>query len=155
MSKTDLGKKFEEIFKQNWKKCFPGPFIFRLKDQMSGFLETSGNPCDFICFPSKYLFLIECKEHRGNSIPFTVIPQYERLLNYKDIQNVRPGILIWFSEKDKVIWVSIQEAEKMVLDGKKSISLKMLEEKSYNIIEIPSIKKRVFMESDYTILVTE
>lgn len=42
--------------------------------------------------------------------------------------------------------------EKMVLDGKKSISVKMLEEKLYNIIEIPSIKKRVFMESDYSIL---
>lgn len=40
----------------------------------------------------------------------------------------------------------------MVNDGKKSISLKMLDEKLYNIIEIPSVKKRVFLESDYTIL---
>ena len=46
----------------------------------------------------------------------------------------------------------IKEMEKMVKDGKKSIGLKMLEEKSYNIIEIPSEKKRIYLDSDYTVL---
>ena len=153
MAKTDLGKAFENQFKQDWKKCFPNTFLFRLKDQITGFKETSKNPCDFIAMPTEQmLFLIECKEHRGLSIPFAAISQYERLLGYKDYLYTYPGAIIWFSEKDKVIWVSIQEMEKMVNDGKKSISLKMLDEKSYNIIEIPSVKKRVFLESDYTVL---
>lgn len=150
--KTDLGKKFEEIFRLDWKKCFPNTFIFRLKDLMNGYKETSQNPCDFICFPGKSLFLMECKEHKGASIPFTAIPQYERLLEYKGLPNVYPGVVIWFSEKDLVVWVSVEDMEKMFLAGEKSIGIRMLENKSYNIIVLPSVKKRVFLETDYTYL---
>lgn len=150
--KTDIGKKFEEVFKLDWKKSFPNTFIYRLPDQMSGFSQTSGNPCDFLCFPTTRFFMVECKEHKGASIPFTAIPQYKRLLEYKDLPHVHPGVVVWFSEKDLVIWVSIKDMEKMVLAGKKSISIKMLEDTSYNIIEIPSEKKRVFMASDYSVL---
>jgi hypothetical protein len=39
--------------------------------------------------------------------------------------------------------------EKMVKDGKKSIGIKMLQDSLYNIIVIPSEKKRVYLESDY------
>ena len=112
-------------------KSFPNSFIYRLPDQLSGYLTVSQNPGDFICFTNKRLFLIECKSHDGASIPFTAIPQYERLLNYKNIPDVYPGIVI-----------------------NKSIQLKMFEKNLYNIIEIPSTKKRVFMDSDYTILST-
>lgn len=156
MSKTDLGKKFESIFKASWQKSFPNTFIFRLKDQMTGYKETSGNPCDFICFPGfNTLFLIECKEHKGLSIPFAAIPQYERLLAYKDTPNIKAGAVIWFSEQDTVIWVPIKEMEKMVLAGEKSIGLRMLKDESYNIVVLPSEKKRVFLETDYTCLVKE
>ena len=153
MASANKGKSWEEHFRQDWRKCFPNTFIFRLKDQMTGYKETSGNPCDFLCFPrNNQLFMVECKEHKGASIPFTAIPQYERLLEYKNLPGVYPGVLLWLSEKDKVMWISILEMEKMVKDGKKSIGLKMLQEKSYNIIEIPSVKKRVYLDSDYTIL---
>ena len=156
MSTDNLGKKFEEVFKENWKKCFPNTFIFRLRDQMTGYKETSQNPCDFICFPgNNILYMLECKEHRGASIPFSAIPQYERLLNYKNTPNVVAGCIIWFSEKDLVVFVPILEIEKMVLDGRKSIGIKMLKEKLYNIIEIPSEKKRVFLDSDYSVLQKE
>ena len=147
------GKAWEEKFKQDWKKTFPGTFIFRLKDQMTGYKETSGNPCDFLCYPGKNkLFMVECKEHKGASIPFTAIPQYNRLLEYKDCKNTFPGVMLWLSEKDKVMWISITEMEKMIKDGKKSIGIKMLTDKSYNIIEIPSEKKRIYLDSDYTVL---
>ena len=146
MAKTDLGKKWETIFRTAWKRQFPNTFIFRLADQMNGFKETSSNPCDFICFALSKLFLVECKEHKGASIPFTAIPQYERLLAYKDIENVFPGVIIWFSEKDTIIWVGIKEMEKMVKNGEKSIGLRMVKDKSYNIIEVGGEKKRVFIE---------
>jgi hypothetical protein len=120
---------------------------------MTGYKETSGNPCDFLCFPGENkLFMIECKEHKGASIPFTAIPQYERLLEYKDFPGVYPGVLLWLSEKDIVMWIGIKEMEKMVNDGKKSIGIKMLEDSSYNIMIIPSEKKRIYLESDYTSL---
>jgi hypothetical protein len=69
--------------------------VFRLKDNMNGYKETSGNPCDFLCFPGENkLFMIECKEHKGASIPFTAIPQYDRLLEYKDCPGVYPGVML-------------------------------------------------------------
>ena len=42
--------------------------------------------------------------------------------------------------------------EKMVKGGEKSIGLRMINDKKYNIIVIPSTKKRVFLDSDYTCL---
>lgn len=93
---------------------------------------------------------MECKEHKGLSIPFSAIPQYERMLDFKDLKDVYPGAIIWFSEKDRIIYVSIQEMEKMVADGEKSIGLRMLESKTYDIIELPFEKKRVFLFPDCT-----
>lgn len=153
MAGANKGKAWEEKFRQDWKKSFPGTFVFRLKDQMTGYKETSGNPCDFLCFPGENkLFMVECKEHKGASIPFTAIPQYERLLEYKDCPGVYPGVMLWLSEKDIVMWIGIKEMEKMVKDGKKSIGIKMLEDTLYNIMIIPSEKKRIYLESDYTSL---
>ena len=154
MADTKRGKQFEARFQQDWMRIFPNTLVFRLKDQKTGYKETSKNPCDFLCLPNNELFMVECKEHKGASIPFSAIPQYERLLEYKDVKNVRPGVVIWFSEKDIVLWVSIQEMEKMVLAGEKSIGIRMLKE-DYNIVIIPSKKLRVFMESDYSILVNK
>lgn len=146
------GKAFETHFKEDWKKSFPNTFIYRLPDQMNGYLSSSKNPCDFICFPGKDLFLIECKSHDGASIPFSAISQYDRLLQYKDLPNVKPGIIIWFKEKDLVVWVPIKTAEKIHAAGYKSIGLKLLSNPEYKIIVIPSQKKRVFLDSDYSIL---
>ena len=155
MANTDLGKKWEVTFEQSWKDAFPEGFIFRLKDQMTGYLETSQNPCDYICFENKHLFLVECKTHKGASIPFTAIPQYDRLLKYKDKKDVLAGAIIWFSEKDSIIWVDINSMEKMINDGEKSIGLRMVKNKSYNIIEVPFEKKRVFLFPDCKFLVNE
>lgn len=149
---SNKGKLWEDKFRQDWSKSFPNTFIFRLKDQMTGFKETSGNPCDFLCFTGTKLFLIECKEHKGASIPFTAIPQYEKLLKYKSLPNVYPGVILWLSEKDVILWVGIEEMEKMVLDGKKSIGLKMLAEDTYRIVKIPAEKQRVYLDGDYSVL---
>ena len=102
--------------------------------------------------------MVECKAHKGLSIPFTAIRQYEKMLDYKGTYKTYPGVVVWFYEKDVVIWVSIEEMEKMVNDGEKSIGLRMIDEKkpykkSYNIITLPSKKLRTFMETNYNYLV--
>ena len=104
--------------------------------------------------------MVECKATKGSSINFSKIPQYERLLKFKGLTKVFPGVVIWFYDKDRVFWVSIEEMERMRMDGEKSIGLRMLDfekpyKKAYNIIEIPSKKIRTFMESDYQYLVKE
>lgn len=146
------GKIFEDKFKENWKNCFPNTFIYRLPDQLTGFKATSQNPCDFFCFNGRKMFMIECKSHKGSSIPFNAMPQYERLLEYKNILNVYPGFIIWFREKDKIIWADINVVEKIYNDGNKSIQLRMLDNNDYDLKELPSVKKRVYLDTDYKYL---
>ena len=38
---------------------------------MSGYKVISRNPCDWICFTNKTLFLIECKTIKGKLFPFS------------------------------------------------------------------------------------
>ena len=146
------GKLFEVKFREGWKKSFPEGFILRLNDSLAGF-KNINTPCDFICFQSKKLFLIECKSHKGASISFANLTQYERLLPYKDTEDVHAGFIIWFSEKDIVIWVDINVVEKIYKDGNKSIQLKMLKNGTYDIKELPSVKKRVYLDTDYQYLI--
>ena len=159
MAGQDIGKKFEERFKKDYIQCFPDTLIYRLPDQQSGYAGGgSSNPCDFMCYPCSCVLMVECKAHAKASIPFSAIPQYERLLDYKGKYKTFPGVVVWFYEKDIVIWVYIEEMEKMVNDGEKSIGLRMIDEKkpykkSYNIITLPSKKLRTFMETDYNYLV--
>lgn len=158
IANTDVGKKFENRFKQDYQRCFPNTLIYRLPDQQSGYAGGSANPCDFLCFTGNEVLMVECKAHKGSSIPFSAIRQYEKMLSYKGLEKTYPGVVVWFYEKDIVIWVSIEEMEKMIEDGEKSIGLRMIDEKKpykklYNITVIPSKKLRTFMESDYNYLV--
>lgn len=153
MAKTDIGKKWEDRFRRAWMKQFPGTFLYRLADQMTGYKETSGNPCDFLSMANASLFMVECKEHKGASIPFDAIPQYDRLLKYKDIENVYPGILLWLSEKERVFWVGIKDMEKLYLAGEKSIGLRHVDDPNYSIIEVPTQKLLIYLEPDLKYLV--
>ena len=146
------GKNFELKLRTDLKKCFPNSFIFRLNDQLTGYKVTSQNPCDFILFTHGKLFLLEAKSHSGASLPFSCITQYERLLQYENIPNLYRGVVLWLPEKDIVMYIPITTITKMKKDGKKSVGLKAIEE-GYNIKIIPSIKKRIYLDSDYSCLV--
>ena len=145
------GKQFEEQFKKDFIKAFPNSFILRLPDQMSGYKSFSQNPCDFIAYTNGILFMIECKSHKGASAPFDVITQYDKLKSYQNITGVRVGVIVWLYEKDLVFYVPVKTIEQMKKEGKKSVGIKAIQE-GYNIIEIPSEKKRVLMTSDYSVL---
>ena len=144
------GKAFEEHFKEGWKKSFPDSFILRLPDQMSGY-KGSNNICDFICFNKGILYLIECKVHKGASIPFDKISQYPKLLEKSNIYGIRAGVLLYLYEKFRVFYIPATTIKQLKAEGKKSVGIKAFDE-GYNIIEIPSTKLRVFMDSDYSVL---
>ena len=148
---NNRGKQFEEQFRKDFLKTFPDGFILRLPDQMSGYKSYSQNPCDFICFTNGKLFLMECKSHKGASLPFDVITQFDKLASYSDIPDVYAGVVIWLYEKDKVLYAPINLIKRLKGEGKKSIGIKALNEYE-EFIEIPSEKKRVMMSTDYSIL---
>ena len=147
-----LGKKFEQKIFECWHRYIPNSFFMRIPDQVSGYKTTSQNLCDFIGYAMGNLYLLECKEHKGASFPFSNLSQYDRMKEKVGISGVRVGVIVWLSEKDRVFYVPISTITQMMKDGKKSVGIKALEEKLYNIVEIPSIKKRTFMDSDLSIL---
>lgn len=148
---NNKGKAFEAKFKADFLKTVEGSTIDRLYDTTNGY-KTISNISDFIgyCYPN--IFYLECKSHEGNTFPFHNLTQYEKLKCKVGIRGVRVGVVLWFRDHDKVLYVPISSITKMMEDGKKSINIKMLEEKVYNIIDIPSEKKRVFLDSDYSCL---
>lgn len=146
---NDYGKKFEVKFREDWVTSFPNTFIYRLPDQQSRYKGGSRNPCDFICYNNEHLYLIECKSHKGNTIPFSNLRQHDLLKTYENCAIT--GYICWFIEHGRVLFIPTQAVSKMMADGLKSININKL--KNYDHVEIPSKKKRIFLDSDYKILV--
>ena len=146
----NYGKKFEERFKLDWVNSTGGAIV-RLYDNTSGYLSIS-NVSDYICYKYPNLFFIECKSHKGASIPFTAISQYDKLLSFSNIKGIRSGVVLWLYEKDIVLYIPVKTIKVLKDSGEKSVGIRHL--KDYDIIEIPSKKLRVFMESDYNVLLS-
>lgn len=90
---TNYGKQFEQKFKNDFIKTVPNCSIDRLYDTMSGFKAIS-NISDFIGYSYPNIFYLECKSHKGASIPFSNLTQYEKLLDKCGIHGVRCGIVL-------------------------------------------------------------
>jgi hypothetical protein len=146
---SSIGKNFEERFKIDWQDSFPQGTIDRLYDSMSGYLSIS-TVSDFICYNYPNIYYIECKTHKGASLPFTNITQYVKINTKVGIKGVRAGIVLWLYEKDRVFYIPVSTIQKMKKDGEKSVGIRSLSK--YDIIEIPSKKLKTYMKSDYSIL---
>jgi len=144
----NYGKEFEQKFKEDFLKI-ANSTIDRLYDVTTGY-KSIKQVSDFIGYIYPNIFYIECKSHRGASIPMDNITQYDKLKEKIGISGVRAGVVLWLIDKDKVMYIPMSTIKKLKEDGEKSIGIRHLND--YNIIEIPSTKKRVFMDSDYTIL---
>lgn len=150
MPNINYGKKFEHKFLTDFQKSFPEGTIDRLYDTMNGYKNIS-QISDFVAYVYPNIYYLECKAHHGASIPIENITQYEKLKSKVGIKGVRAIVILWLYDKHKVFAIPVPTITQMKKDGKKSIGLKSVEE-GYNIIEIPSILKRTFLDSDYKIL---
>ncbi len=144
----NYGKPFEEQFKKDFLKL-EGSSLDRLYDVMMGY-KSIKQVSDYIGYVKPNIFYLECKTHAGASIPFDKITQYDSMVKKVGIPGVRSGVILWLYEKDKVFYVPIATITKLKKDGEKSVGMRHLG--NYRIIEIPSVKKRVFMDSDYSVL---
>lgn len=98
------------------------------------------------------MFFIECKSHLGNTFPFSELRQYNDLLKVSGIKGIRSGVVLWMIDHDVVVYIPVSTVKLMKADKKKSFNIKDLDNDKYRIINIPSKKKRVFMDSDYSVL---
>lgn len=148
------GKRFEHKFTEDIKRTFNDYVLIRLPDQLSGYKNSSANICDFLLYTYPCFYLIECKSKEGNTFPFVNLTQYDKLIEKSGIKGVRSGIVIWFIDHDKVIYVPVKTIKQMKDDGLKSLNITKINNLGYRYFEIPSIKKRVFLDSDYSVLKT-
>ena len=150
----ELGKKLERKLKEDFLKM-GGATIDRLYDPVSGFHGIC-NVCDFIGYKFPFICYMECKTTKGNTFPLSRLTQYDSLIKKKGIKGVIAGVVIWFYDNDKIVFVPIDTIEKLLSDGEKSVNIRKFlnseEEYAYNILELPSVKKRTFFDTDYTAL---
>ena len=144
----NYGKQFEQKFKEDFLRI-PESTCDRLVDVMNGY-KSIKNVSDFICYVYPSIFYCECKSHRGASIPMANITQYDNLIKKQGIKGVRAGVILWLIDKDLVLYIPIRVVKELKTLGEKSIGIRHLDE--YDIKVIPSVKKRVFMDSDYSVL---
>ena len=147
---TNYGKKFELKFKEDWLKI-PNSTIDRLYDVTMGYKSIS-QVSDYIGYVFPNIYYLEVKSIHGNTFPLHNLTQYEKLCSKVGIPGVRCGVIIWFVDHGRVVYVPVKTISIMKSDNKKSININRSMEEGYRIIEIPSIKKRVFCNSNYNIL---
>lgn len=145
---ANYGKAFEGKFKNDFLNL-PNSSMDRLYDTMNGY-KSIKQISDYIGYVYPNIFYLECKTHAGASIPLANITQYDNLKKKVGIPGVRSGVVLWLYDKDKVFYIPTATITQLKEDGEKSVGLRHIGK--YRMIEIPSVKKRVFMDSDYSIL---
>lgn len=149
MARKNYGKDFEAHFQKDFRKRFPNEFIIRLKDDVSMYRNASKNPCDFLCHIDGVVYMVEAKCHYGNTFPFSDLRQFDALNEeWAGLKDVKRVVVIWMIDHDIVLAAPIKAIAKMKEDGLVSINVKTYEK--YNILELDSTKKRIFMEVDYS-----
>lgn len=143
---VNRGKKFEDAIREAFEKV-PGVSIDRLHDQTTKFKGTSANICDFIVYREPYEYYIECKSVHGNTLPFRNISatQWNGLLEKSFIEGVTAGIICWWIDKDRTLFIPIQTLQKLLNSGNVSYRYDW---DSYDVAEIKGKKKRVFFDYD-------
>ena len=147
---VNRGKQWEQKLKEDFSKL-SGAYIYRVPDNMSGYKGISGIS-DFIAYKFPKIFFIEAKTVLGNTFPLSNLTQFEKLMQIPNVRGIHKGVMIWFQDHNAVIYVPISAIDKMKQDGKKSVNMRKIAEEPYDYVLIPSVQKRVFMDSDYSVL---
>jgi len=146
MNRKSRGKDFEGVVKVCFEKV-PDTHVYRIPDQMT-YKYGSSNPCDFFIYHKPILYAIECKATNKPSLPFANISEYQwsQLLEMSQVSGVIAGILCWYTNFDKTVFIPIQFLETLKQNGAKSIRY---DADDLAIIEIQGEKKRVFWNYDF------
>lgn len=143
MIHDDLGKKAEKKIYEWLNKPEQGYCFDRIPDQMTGFYGSK-NICDFIWFKTPNMYYIESKATWSDRFDFSMITDYQfkGLLEKSKILNVYGIIIILFASEKRAFIIDINEINKLILTGKKSINIKKINKWKFKYKEIPTIPSR-------------
>lgn len=149
---TNKGKKFEDVVRKAFEKV-PSVSVDRLRDAPRK-LKGVDNPSDFIVYKKPHEIYVECKSHKGNTLPFSCIreEQWNGMLEKIKIEGVKAGVIVWFIDHDLTVFVDISVLARMRASGLKSLNIKDLDYieniKSPMLIKVEGKKKRVYFDYD-------
>lgn len=143
MNHVSRGKDFEAIVRESFEDV-PDTMVYRLPDQQS-YKLGSKNPCDFFVYRKPIFYALECKATNKPSLPFSNISEYQwkELLKMSQIPGIVAGVLCWYVNNDRTVFIPIQFLEILKQNGAKSIRH---DADDACLIDIPGKKKRVFWE---------
>ena len=144
------GKEFENKVREDFIKL-PYSHIERIYDNTSGYKSIKGR-ADFIGYVYPNMYYLECKCNYGNTFPLSNITQYDALMEVTKIPGIRAGVILWLIDNDKVVYIPVRTIKTMKENGEKSYNFKKHGLNTCRVFEIPSVKRRVFMDSDYNVL---
>lgn len=144
--KNNLGKKFEDVVRKSFE-LVPDISIDRLRDAPKK-LKGVDNPSDFIVYKKPHEIYVECKSHKGNTLPFSCIrqTQLDEMSKKWLKEGVIAGFMIWFIDHDLTVWVSIDMIKTMMWFGYKSLNIADLNKIPHLVV--PGKKKRVYFDYD-------
>ena len=144
MVKANKGKIFEDVIKKSFEKA-QGVSIDRLRDAPKK-MKNVDNPSDFIVYKYPHEIYVECKSHKGNTLPFSCIreEQIRGMQEKSMINGVKAGVILWFIDHDLTVWIPIREIRFLINAGKKSINIKELDQISHIVIQ--GKKKRIYFD---------
>jgi len=139
------GKRFEN----NFKKSVPEDvYYYRFRDgtsswdkgEMTRFQQT--NACDCMLYTKGSLFMLELKNHKGKSLPFSCIRD-NQLIELENVENydINGGFVVNFEDIGRCYYARAHLIKNYIEDSdRKSIPVQWFEE---NAIHIPSRKVRI------------
>ena len=145
------GKKFEEDFKKSMDKY--NIWNYRLRDSSGSWSNSNGtrftpkNICDYIAYNNGGLYLLELKSHKGTSLPYTAISDYQlKGLSNIDYPGIKAYFIINMRDKEKTYAIEAQKIKKYIeTSERKSIPISFMDDEG---VEIKGIKKRSRYEYD-------
>lgn len=148
------GKQFENELREQFEKL-PVLMCLRLYDVTMGYKEIN-NPCDLVVYRKSTLNLFECKAIHGATLNFKSHireNQWKDLLKYSKIPGINAGIICWFIDFDKTLFIPIQSLQILKEENFKSFNCRVAKSNLYKDLgvesfEITGNKKRVFFEYD-------
>lgn len=121
-----MGKHYGKIFEEDIKASIPPEvYVERYKDDTAGFKGVD-NPADFRLYTFPYSILIECKSHKGVSLPLSKIRknQIEGLKKAVQYKGIYGGFLINYRDYEETYYVPVEVLDKFISAGsRKSIPL--------------------------------
>lgn len=148
MSKINRGKDFEAQIRKAFEDV-PNSAVVRLIDPQNGYAGVR-NICDFIMYHKPVQYFIECKSCYGNTLPFTNITdnQWDGLYRMSDIDGVIAGVIVWFIDHDKTVFLPIQDLVNRKRLGDKSFNINKTYD--FDVFYLEGKKRRILFDYDVT-----